>query len=75
MVSYQEIQFYELFRELEPKIKYPTIRTFIRLTKILNTEAVDLHCEYNKVMNKYNYNIIISIIISQNYTIDNTRFD
>ena len=26
-------------------------------------------------MNKYNYNIIISIIISQNYNIDNTRFD
>ena len=26
-------------------------------------------------MNKYNYNIIISIVISQNYSIENTRFD
>jgi hypothetical protein len=44
MVSYQEIQFYELFKDLEVKMKYPTIRTFIRLTKILKTEADDLHC-------------------------------
>ncbi len=26
-------------------------------------------------MNKYNYNIIISIITSQTYTIENTKFD
>lgn len=37
MVSFQEIQFYELFRDIEPKIKYPTIRTFIRLIEILKT--------------------------------------
>lgn len=75
MVSFQEIQFYELFRDIEPKIKYPTIRTFIRLIQILKTEAGDLHCEYNKLMNKYNYNILISIITSQTYTVENTRFD
>lgn len=26
-------------------------------------------------MNKYNYNIIISIIASQSYTVENTKFD
>lgn len=26
-------------------------------------------------MNKYNYNIIISIITSQSYTVENTKFD
>lgn len=26
-------------------------------------------------MNKYNFNIIISIITSQTYTVENTRFD
>lgn len=75
MVSYHEIQFYELFKDVEPRIKYPSIRTFTRLTKILNVEAADLHCEYNKTMNKYNYNIIISIVISKNYSIDNCKFD
>lgn len=75
MVSFQEIQFYELFRDIQPKLKYPTMRTFIRLIEILKTEAGDLHCEYNKIMNKYNYNIVISIITSQTYTLENTKFD
>jgi len=46
----------------------------MRLTQILNAEANDLHCEYNKVMNKYNYNILISIITTQTYTVENTKF-
>lgn len=69
MVSYQEIQFYDFFKEIEPRIKYLTIRMLIRLVSIANVEASDLHCEYNKSMTKYNYNLLISIAMSQNYNI------
>ena len=50
-------------------MKYPTIRSFIRLAQILKTEADDLHCEYNKTMNKYNYNILVSIITTHTYNV------
>jgi hypothetical protein len=47
----------------------------IRLVTIANVEANDLHCEYNKSMSKFNYNLLISIAVSQNYNIENTKFD
>jgi hypothetical protein len=43
------------------------------LFQILKTEADDLHCDYNKFMNKYNYNILIIFISSQSYTLENTK--
>ena len=37
MVCYQEIQFYEIFKDLEQKLKNSSIKTFIRALKILKS--------------------------------------